>query len=134
MVSTVLKLIRLIPAWLQFSDVYILGIVTLMIFTGLPQKTNYRLLNTKLPHSTGEKSTKRNNLSPTRYSFNHMSLYQKSIKPKNSLLFYQHFQMEIAFFFKFSKNFQYLHCEKNAYYLKNGNPQTYTYWCYNFRI
>lgn len=54
MVSTVLKLIRLIPAWLQFSDVYILGIVTLMIFTGLPQKTNYRLLNTKLPHSTGK--------------------------------------------------------------------------------
>lgn len=135
MVSTVLKLIRLIPAWLQFSDVYILGIVTLMIFTGLPQKTNYRLLNTKLPHSTREKN-QQNEITWAQPGI--LSIICHFIKKASNLrfLFYfiNIFKWKLPSFFKFSKKFQYLHCEKNAYYLKKGNPQTYTYCCYNFWI
>lgn len=106
MISTVLKLIRLIPAWLQFSDVYILGIVTLMIFTGLKKQIIVCWIrNFRTAQGENQQSTKRNNLSTTRYSFNHVSFYRKkSSKPKNSLLYNQHFQKEIAFLFLISEN------------------------------
>lgn len=94
-----------------------------MIFTGLPQKNKLSSAEYETSAQHREKSTKRNNLSPTRYSFNHMSFYQKSIKPKNSLLYNQHFQMEIALLF-----LNYLNCKKkkNDYYLKKKkrNPQS----------
>lgn len=113
MISTVLKLIRLIPAWLQFSDVYILGIVTLMIFTGLKKQIIVCWIrNFRTAQGENQQSTKRNNLSTTRYSFNHVSFYRKkSSKPKNSLLYNQHFQKEIAFLFLFPKIVQYLICK-----------------------
>lgn len=135
MVSTVLKLIRLIPAWLQFSDVYILGIVTLMIFTGLPQKN--KLSSAEYETSAQHRGKNQQN-EMTWAQPGILSIICHFLKKASNLrfLFYfiNIFKWKLPSFFKFSKNFQYLHCEKNAYYLKKGNPQTYTYWCYNFWI
>lgn len=134
MVSTVLKLIRLIPAWLQFSDVYILGIVTLMIFTGLPQKQIIVCWIRNFRTALGK--NQQNEITWAQPGI--LSIICHFIKKASNLriLFYfiNIFKWKLPSFFKFSKIFQYLHCEKNAYYLKKGNPQTYTYWCYNFWI
>lgn len=107
MISTVLKLIRLIPAWLQFSDVYILGIVTLMIFTGLKKQIIVCWIrNFRTAQGGNQQSTKRNNLSTTRYSFNHVSFYRKKAANLRILFFIINiFKKKLPSCFNFRKSF-----------------------------